>query len=39
MAIAFPGIPVAAATVAVIDFVLPGKGWMPKRGLMPACME
>jgi len=39
MVIACPGIPVAVATVAVVGFVLHGKGWMPKRGEMPACME
>ncbi len=39
MEIACPGAPVAVAIAAVVDFVLLGKGWMPKEGEMPACME
>ena len=39
MVITCPGIPVAVATVAVVDFVLLGKGWMPKGEVMPACKE
>jgi hypothetical protein len=39
MEIACPGAPVVVATVIVIDFVLFGRGWMPKGGEMPACTE
>jgi hypothetical protein len=39
MEIMCPGTPVAVATVTVADFVQFGKGWMPKGGEMPACME
>lgn len=38
MVITCPGVPVAVATVAVADFVLLGKGWMPEEE-MPVCME